>query len=190
LTNLFAYIQTVTVFSEKSWDILRAALTTLEIKKGSYLLKAEEVCNAIFFISKGYCRTFYNKDGEDINTTFYFENDFATNIKSLTKNLRSEYSIQACEHLTVVKFDKEKLLEAYKQSQEIETLGRKLLELIVARQEEHSDLFKLLTAQQRYEYLQKNQPEILQRVSLTQLSSYLGVARETISRIRNKRKQK
>lgn len=112
-------------------------------------------CNSVYndFLSEGYCRAFHNKDGEEINTNFYFEKDFATNIKSLTKNLKSDYSIQACEPLTVVKFDKTKLFEAYKQSHEIETLGRKILELNVAKQEEHSGLFKLLTAPERLLYI-------------------------------------
>ena len=62
--------------------------------------------------------------------------------------------------------------------------------MIAAKQEKQLELYRLLTARQRYEYLEKNQPEIIQRVSLTQLSSYLGVARETLSRIRNKRLHK
>ncbi len=76
-------------------------------------------------------------------------------------------------------------MEAYKKSQEIETLGRNILESVVTKQEEHSDLFKLLTAQERYEYLQKNHPEMIQRISSTQISSYLGISREPLSRIRS-----
>lgn len=186
LSNLFTYIQSLTNFSEQSWKILSDALTPLEIKKGEFLLKDGEFCNAVFFINNGYCKTFHNKDGREINTAFYFENDFATNTKSLTKNLRSDYSIQACENLSVVKFDKSRLLEAYKKSQQIETLGRKILESVVAKQEEHSDLFKLLTAKERYEYLQNNQPEMIKRISSTQIASYLGISRETLSRFRSR----
>lgn len=88
--------------------------------------------------------------------------------------------------MIVLRFDKSKLLDAYKKSQEIEAFGRKLLELIIAKQEEHLDNFKLLTPQQRYENLVLKQPEFLQRVSLTQTASYLGISRETLSRIRGK----
>lgn len=187
LLQLQSYLKTITALSEKSWQLLVPALTICELKKGDYLLKTGETCKGIFFISKGYCRSFYNKDGRDINTMFYFEKDFAVNIKSLAANTASAYAIQACETLSAVKFDKAKLIEAYSLSHEIETLGRKLLEISAAKQEEHTDLFKLLNARERYEFLQKSQPEFLQRVSLTQLSSYIGMSRETLSRIRGRK---
>ncbi|QMU27662.1 Crp/Fnr family transcriptional regulator [Adhaeribacter radiodurans] len=190
MTELYAFIQSIAELSEKSWNILRADLISLTVPKGDYLVREGEICASIYFITKGYCRAFYNQDGMEINTAFFFENSFTTNIKSLTQNVPSDYFIQACEDLKVIKLQKTKLLEAYQKSHEIESFGRKLLELMISRQEEHSNLFKLLTAGQRYEYLTKNHPEILQRVSLSQISSYLGVSRETVSRIRNKNLKK
>lgn len=187
LPSLLSYIQSITNFSEESYNILQPALKEMDIKKGDYLLKEGEVSNSIFFIKRGYCRTYYNKDGKDINTGFFFEHDFVTNLNSLTKREKSKYNIEACEALSVVKFDRIKLLEAYTKSQQIETFGRKLLEKIMGNQEWHSDMFKLLTAQQRYEYLEKQQPEMVQRVTLTQMASYIGISRETLSRIRNRR---
>jgi CRP-like cAMP-binding protein len=186
MENLKTYIRNLTDFSEKSLAILFECLTEQKFKKGDKLLKANEVCNAIYFISMGLCKSSYNKDGKEVNTAFYFENDFATNSKSLTSGTKSEYEIAACENLVAIKFDKVKLLDAYKKSQEIEAFGRKLLEIIVSKQEEHSNSFKLLSPQQRYENLILTQPEFLQRISLTQTASYLGISRETLSRIRAK----
>ncbi|WP_200816999.1 cyclic nucleotide-binding domain-containing protein [Chitinophaga eiseniae] len=48
-------------------------------------------------------------------------------------------------------------------------------------------MFKLMSAQERYAYLEQEYPEMLQRIALSQLSSFLGVARETLSRIRSRR---
>ena len=110
--------------------------------------------------------------------------NFTTNLKSLRTAEPSENTIQAGDNSIVYEFDKDKLLELYKVSAEIESFGRKLLEHLLIAQEEHLNLFKLYTPTERYQYLQKNKPDILQRVSLSQLSSYLGVARETLSRIR------
>jgi CRP-like cAMP-binding protein len=186
MDTLKNYIQTFTSLSEQSWIILKECLTELNLKKGDYLLKENEVCNYVFFISSGYCKSFYNKDGKEINTAFYFEKDLFTNISSLQSGEKSKYAIKAGENSNVIRFDKLLLLNAYKKSQEIESFGRKILELIVKKQEEHLDTFKLLTPQERYENLVLKQPGILQRVSLTQISSYLGISRETLSRIRGK----
>ena len=41
-----------------------------------------------------------------------------------------------------------------------------------------------MSSKERYENLLKAAPEVFQRVSLTDIASYLGVSRETLSRIR------
>lgn len=184
MNNLKRYIETVTDFSEQSWMDLSNCLIEIQFKKNEPLLKEGQICNSIFFISSGVCKSCYNQDGKEINTAFYFENDFATNIKSLRLSSKSEYTIKAHEKTKVVVIDKIKLLDNYKRSHQIETFGRKVLELILAKQEENSDSFKLLTPKQRFDALVSQQPDFLQRVSLTQTASYLGISRETLSRFR------
>jgi CRP-like cAMP-binding protein len=187
MENLLKYIHSLTSFTASNWQALAPALTTIVVPKDEYLLQAGKVCDALFFVSSGYCRAFYNKDGQDINTAFFFENDIATNINSLATGEKSAFSIQASEPMTVVRFDKKKLREVSLLDPAIEALGRKCLQLIAAKQEKHAAMFKLMSPQERYEFLEEYDPGLLQRVSLTQLSSYLGVARETLSRIRRRR---
>jgi CRP-like cAMP-binding protein len=142
-------------------------------------------------VYKGYCRAFQENDGKEVNLNFFFEKEFITNIKSFTKKERSELSIQACENMVVVKIEKNKLIErVYNNSQEFEIFGRKMLELMIMKQDAHVNLFKLYTPQQRYEFIEKNRPEIIRRVALTQIASYLGVTRETLTRIRKRKLSK
>ena len=184
MNNFKNYIESITEFSEQSWSILSNALLEKQYKKNEPLLKEGQICNSLFFIIAGVCKSCYNLDGKEINTAFYFENDFATNIKSLRISSRSAYTIKAHEKTMAVEINKTRLLEAYKQSHQIETFGRKVLEMISAKQEEHADSFKLLTPKQRFDALVSQHPDFLQRVSLTQTASYLGISRETLSRFR------
>lgn len=184
MNNLREYIESITDFSNQSWEILLNCMTQKEFQRNEILLKAGQISNSVFYISSGLCKACFYQDGREINTEFYFENDFASNIKSLTQSAKSEYDIKAVENSVVVQLDKTKLLEAYNKSQQIETLGRKVLEICMAKHEEHSNNFKLLTPKQRYEKLATSRPDFLQRVSLTQTASYLGISRETLSRLR------
>jgi len=184
---LLAYIHTLGDFSGASWKILSPALRTVSVEKGDYLLKKGQVCDALFFINHGFCRAFYEQDEQEINTDFFFEREIATNITSFAQGAPSAFALQACEDLIAVRFDKAKLREAGRLDPAIETLGRNCLQQIAMRQEKHNALFKLMTAEERYAYLEQQSPAILQRVSLSQLSSYLGIARETLSRIRKRR---
>lgn len=187
MKDLLAYIHSLMPFPEASWEVLLPALTPMSFGKGAYLLQEGKACNALYFVRQGYCRAFYNKEGQEINTDFFFEQDIATSIGSFATGEPSAFAIQACEALDVVRFDKQLLRAASAQDLQIEALGRLCLRQIAIRQEKHSALYKLMTPLERYEYLEQSVPEMLQRVSLTQLASYLGVARETLSRIRSRR---
>jgi CRP-like cAMP-binding protein len=187
MKKLINYIQSLTDFSDESWALLQPALSKKSYQKKEYLLKEGVVCQSLFYIEGGYCKSYYEIDGAIKNTAFFFENDIATNINSFASGEKSKFNIIACEQLEAVIFDKQKLFEAAKLSPQIEALGRNCIRLFAAKQEEFSTLFKLYTAQERLAYLETNHPEMLQRVSLSQLASFLGVARETLSRIRKRR---
>ena len=185
-TLLYKRITDLTKISDSNLDHLFSIASVHHLAKGELLLAEGAICKVIVFVEKGYLRTFINKDGTEINTDFTFEGDFTTNLKSLRSGEPSETTIQAGEATTIYLFDKDQLLALYTTSPEIESFGRKLLEQLLIAQEEHSMVFKIYSPTERYRYLQRSRPELLQRISLSQLASYLGIARETLSRIRKK----
>ncbi|AZA77562.1 Crp/Fnr family transcriptional regulator [Chryseobacterium sp. G0186] len=187
MQNLLKYIHSLTSFSDESWVLLQTALSEKIYKKKELMLQEREVCRSLFYIDKGFCKSYYEIDGVIKNTGFFFENEISTNITSFGSGQPSEFNIVACEELHAIIFDKEKLFKLAEQSPEIETLGRHCIRQFASKQEEFSNLFKLYSTQERLEYLEKKHPEMMQRVSLTQLASFLGVARETLSRIRKRR---
>ncbi|HFK5569026.1 TPA: Crp/Fnr family transcriptional regulator [Elizabethkingia meningoseptica] len=185
--NLLKFIRSLTEFSDESWNILQPALTTKTYRKNELLLQEGEICDSLFYIDQGYCRSFYEIEGVSKNTEFFFENEIATNIDSFGNNQKSSFNIISCEPVTAIVFNKTKLFRAAQECREIENLGRHCVRQSATKQEEFSTLFKLYSAQERLEYIEKKYPEMIQRVSLSQLASFLGVARETLSRIRKRR---
>jgi len=150
-------------------------------------LKEGKVCHSFFFIEKGYCRSYYQVDGLERNTDFFFENDIATNIQSFATGEKSAYNIIACEPLLATVWEKDVLFRIAKESPEIEALGRSCLRRFAAKQEELAALTRLGPTLDRLQYLEQHQPHLLNRVPLSQLASFLGVARETLSRARRRR---
>ncbi len=186
-TLLHKKITSLAEVSVSSLDRLFEIAVPRQFAKGEIVLKEGQLCKKIVFVEKGHLRTFISKDGIDINVNFTFENNFTTNLKSLRSSGPSDTTIQAGESTGIYELDKDKLLDLYKLSPELESFGRKLLEQLLIDQEEHTNLFKIYSPTERYRYLQENNPEILQRISLSQLASYLGMARETLSRIRKRK---
>lgn len=190
LARMDHLIKNIKQFSTLSKDSL-AAITPLfskiEYRKGGEIIRFGKPCQSLFLIEQGYCRAYNIQDGEEVNLEFFFEYETVTNKNSYLFNKPSDFTVVACEPMIVYKIDRADLLDAIKKHPDIEIAGKKNLELIAAKQEKQLQLFRILTAKGRYEFLEKNAPELLQRIPISQLASYLGVKRETLSRIRNKR---
>ncbi len=187
MESLLHYIRSLVTFSDESWTLLQPALSEKTYKKKELMLQEGEICNTLFYLHKGFCKSYYEIDGIVKNTGFYFENEVTTNLISFGSAQKSEFNIAACEELHTVIFNKGQLFEIAGKVPEIEALGRHCIRRFASKQEEFSNLFKLYSAQERLEYLEHKYPEMMQRVSLSQLASFLGVARETLSRIRKRR---
>ena len=186
MSTLVSYISQVSPITDPDLTLLLSACESRPLKRGEVLLQEGQVCRALYLVEKGYLRTYYNKDGVEINLNFTFEGDFTTNFKSIKTKLPSELSIEAGEETAVWIFRLDALagkVNTYPQI--IEFIRRLAIRLLMAS-EDHSNLFKIYTPAERYQYIEKHNPQLLQRVSLSQLASYLGVTRETLSRIRSK----
>jgi CRP-like cAMP-binding protein len=157
------------------------------LKKGEVLLKEGEMCRTFYLVEKGHLRTYYNKDGVAINLNFTFEGEFTTNFKSINNREGSAFFIEAGEKSVIWTFNLDSMSAQFADHRPIELFIRRLAVRILFASEEHSNLFKLYTPKERYHYIEKNNPTLLQRISLSQIASYIGITRETLSRIRRKK---
>lgn len=179
-------LQQLYPLSPEALDMLMSIAIPQSVKRGTWLLREGEHCRNIWFITSGQLRTYFNKEGKEVNLQFSFEKDFVTDLKSVRNNTRSEVNIVAAENTELWAFPTNGLLALYEQSADITAFGRTLLEQLLTAQEELARLFQLYTPAERYEYLQQHRPQLIQRISQTRLASWLGMSRETLSRIRKR----
>lgn len=172
--------------SDDDLSLLTAAATSREYPKGTAVLKEGDICRYLYFVEEGYLRTYYNKDGVTINLDFTLEGDFTTNLQSAKNQEPSGVTIEAGEDARLWVFEVDKFEANFKSYPEVERFLRKLLVRILLVSEEYSNLYKISTPIERYRYLEQNKPLLLQRITLSQMASYVGVSRETLSRIRGK----
>lgn len=170
------------VSKELLWNAAQVHL----VKQGDHVLQAGQTCQHIWLLEKGACRAFYDHHHREVNTAFFFENSFVTNMKSLRNNEPSAYHLATTERSVLLRWHRDTLAALYEQSPAIAAFGRERLELLAIAGEAHADWLKTHSPEERYQYLLTHQPELIQRVSLTQLSSYIGISRETLSRIRRR----
>jgi CRP-like cAMP-binding protein len=87
----------------------------------------------------------------------------------------------------LIKLNIEKIKELAQTDLSISNLLNNLWEEHAIFLEERLYQLQFMNSHERYKVLIKNTPEILQRVSLTDIASFLGLSRETLSRIRAKK---
>ncbi len=181
---LLKTVSTIVPDAQTLCAALMQIATQTEAKKGAVILQEGKICRHIYFVASGCLRTYTLNNGTEVNTDFTFEGGFATNLRSLRTAGASDTTIEAYEPSVLYRFESNAMLELYTTIPGAETFGRTVTEQVLMRQEAHANMFRLLTGKERYQYLLTTQPEILQRISLSQIASYLGIARETLSRIR------
>ena len=138
----------------------------------------------IAFVQKGALRMFYTQDGKEVNNHFFLENDYAVSYLDFLKNRNSRYHIQALEASELLTFDAQALQMAYDQSKNWERFGRLIAESVYAIATHRFESFLFLSATERYQQMLEDYPRFIHRIPLYHLASYLGIERESLSRIR------
>lgn len=184
LDNFKIQIRKLTDFSEDECAMFIPHLHQKTLKKGGYLLKEGQKVNEIAFVEKGVLRFFYLLDGKEINNHFFLENDYAVSYLDFLKNTPSRYYIQAIEDCELYTFHSDALQYAYDNSKNWERFGRIIAESVYATATNRFESFLFLSAKERYLQMIKSYPQFIQRIPLYHLASYLGIERESLSRIR------
>jgi CRP-like cAMP-binding protein len=186
--KLLAHIrQSIPLADEEAVLALSGYFNHKIFEKGETVLREGEICYDLYFVEEGYLRTYYNKDGTEINIYFNFESSFATHLRSSKLRVPSEFTIEAGEKTRLWILNRPLLAELSLSSSEIMLYSRRLLGRILMDSSAHNNLLRIYSPAERYQYIAQNNPQLLQRVSLSQLASYLGVTRRTLSRIRGEK---
>lgn len=174
-------------FSLEAWNLLETILEIKEISKGELTLQEGKTCRFIDFIHKGCFRTYYLNDGLETTTAIATEGVCITDMKSLSAVTPSNLNIQAIEPSVIIRLFKEKLVALYQQSAELQMLGRAILESMIIAENEWKEMYTLYDPQKRYTFLMEKAPQFFARVPLQYIASFLGIRRETLSRMRSRR---
>jgi CRP/FNR family transcriptional regulator, anaerobic regulatory protein len=175
------------IISEQAKKELTGLLIRKNLKKGTLLLKEGDICQHLYYLSEGFARGFFYQNGKDITAWFAFENDIATPLYSFVSKKPSYESIEILEDSVLYTISYENLQYLYHQYPESNFIGRIITEKYYVELMARTMAFQFQSATERYIQLLNHQPQLLQRASLGQIASYLGISQETLSRIRTKK---
>jgi CRP-like cAMP-binding protein len=188
-TSLLEYIgeRSSISLSEKDVSLLKEAFIPKKLRKRQFLLQEGDVCKYIAFIVKGATRQYtVDEKGYENVLNLCIENWWTADRESFHKEIPSIYNIDAWEETHLLLLPKAN--GYYEMVNNIPAFKEMRIKLddyhhMAIQKRLHSSIN--YTAEYRYEELIKQYPEFIQRFPQHIIASYLGITKETLSRIRH-----
>lgn len=154
--------------------------------KGKLLVKAGDVCRYCYFVLEGCLRQYKLADDTEVTIQFYTEREAAVDFNSYVNQVKSDSYLVCLEDTIVIEGNLEQETDMYERFPKLQQITRAMMEQDFGKMQEQFSRFIASNAEERYVYLLNNRPDLLQRVPLQYLASYIGVTPESLSRIRKR----
>ena len=163
---------------DASLDKLRQCLTEVSYPKGFRVLESGKVEKDIFFIKKGIVRAY--------TSVFWVGKEGATlvSMKGYVNDEPGYETMELMEDSVLYVLERKKLKELFSEDLHIANWGRRYAEMELLATEERLISMLSAIASERYKELLEKEPDLLQRLPLGSIATYLGVTQASLSRIR------
>lgn len=154
--------------------------------KGTLLLREGEITSRCYFILKGCIREYQLLDGVERNIAFFTEHQAVISYTSYLEQAPSQHYYTCLEDCVVLAGTRAQEQALHKLYPRLEFLTQTILQKDYQQVQRQLAMMISYSPEERYEYLLATRPELLQRVPLHHLASFIGVTPESFSRIRKR----
>tara|TARA_B100000795_G_scaffold266410_1_gene249562 strand:- start:2289 stop:2858 length:570 start_codon:yes stop_codon:yes gene_type:complete len=188
MNKLIKYLSNKIDVSFEAKEYVMSISTHQKIKKGDVLINQGNKVDSIYFVEDGCLRSFsLDKDGKEHTLQFAIKNWWLTDYTSIHNNKLSELSVECIKEANIIQFTIKDFNHALEKFPELDAVHRFHLENRVSALETRILDQLMLPASVRYEDFQKKYSDIESLIPNYCIASYLGIAKESLSRIRIKK---
>jgi CRP-like cAMP-binding protein len=182
---IISNIKKKVAINDEEAGLLKTFFTPKKLRKKQYLLQEGDVSHYTAFVEKGVLRSFTIDDkGHEHIMQFATEDWWISDLYSFLTEEPSDYSIEALEETELLLINKEHYENMMLAVPKMERYFRILTQNSLISMQRRISGKMTLTAEQNYKKLMEQRPALLQRVPQHMIASFLGIAPETLSRIR------
>ncbi|MBD0831879.1 Crp/Fnr family transcriptional regulator [Aestuariibaculum sediminum] len=184
MTSTFkTFIEHYVSLPEEDWNKISAVFEKVVYKKNESIFSEGEVCNYLFFLEEGLLRNFMKHNNQEITKFFIPAPYCVTSRMSFINKTVTKENIQALEkcilwRVTLDQYNELMTLDSWR------LFTRKMLNEVQDFTEERLITNMTETAESRYYNLVKENSALVNRIPKKYLASYLGIATQSLSRIR------
>jgi len=179
------HIHEVVPLDPTEMEHIEKAFREVRLAKGALWIRQGAICDKVAYMTRGSMR-FFHIDGEGREVTCHFArpDEFISSFSSFLTDTPTSENISAIED-TVLRVISKRELEALSIIvPKMQIFRRMIAENLFIAMEKRIAMLQSRSAQERYETLVKESPEILLRVPLQYTASFLGITPQHLSRLR------
>ena len=182
---LLEHIQKFITLEPSEINLLESSLDITKIKKKQHVLQEGQVCNTMYFITKGCFRQYIiNNKGIEQTLQFGIESWWITDYLSFHNQTPSHFYIQAVENSEIIAIEKPALESLLIEIPKLERYFRIVSQKTFGAAQMRIKILFTMSAEERYIHFSNLNPEFVQRVPQYMLASYLDFSAEFMSKIR------
>jgi CRP-like cAMP-binding protein len=168
-------------------DLVLPHFEPLKVKRGTPLLRQDEICKYVYFIVKGCLQVYVlDKSGNESTRSFYFENGWVTDIFGFKNQTPSSEFIKCVEPCQLLRIHHEPFQLLCREVPQFDALYKEILEASYNNTVYRVNTLTSLNALERIQWLMETKPLIMSRLSSKLVASYLGISPETLTRLKSK----
>lgn len=174
--------------TDEEFEYAQTLFLPKKLRKKHFLLQEGEPCLYTTFVEKGLLRSFITDEkGSEHILQFGMQGWWVADLYSFLTGEVSEYNIEALEDSELLLITKSSWDLLLKEVPAFERYFRILIQNNLISTQRRLMGTMSTTAEERYKKLLDDFPTIVQRVPQHMIASYIGVTRETLSRLRSQR---
>jgi CRP-like cAMP-binding protein len=183
MKEFIEYILQFGNLNQQQIDLISKKATVIEIKKDEYFSEAGKIAQQV--VLDGIVRVcYYNNKGEEITKYFIDENNLVVDLESFDNEIPSSAYVQAVMDTKILVFSKKNWIELFNIIVGWEAIVYKLVSHALRQKVERRSPLVTEDAKARYLKFLEIYPNIVNRVPLSFVASYLGITQSSLSRIR------
>lgn len=184
MENIKAKIRGYYPVSDEAMVALTGSFTQCIFPSKEIIIRAGRLDRQVYFIEKGITRSYVLHNGREITTWFSQEGDAACGSWDLYRKKAGFEYVETLEETIAYSISVEQLDKLYRSYIDLANWMRVLQQENFLRLQDIHIRRLNWSAQERYEHLIKECPDLFQRVNLGYIASFLGITQQSLSRIR------